>query len=146
MYGRASAHHVTAKRQALASRDPEFQQIPTVLVLSDPLLPVLYSYKELLARLIALEIIVLPTALLLLVLSTRIDDEELRPELVVRRVVVLLVVNTPVYPLNITKPLTRRSQTTVIITSRSCSNIGDKLPWAINIVKTVRLRSKGVVT
>ena len=80
-----------------------------VLVLSDPLLPVLHGCKELFARLVALEMTVLPTVLLLLVLPARIDDEELRPELVVRRVVVLLVVNTPVCPSNITEPLTRRS-------------------------------------
>ena len=79
------------------------------LILSNPLLPVLHSYKELLTRLVALEMTVLPTALLLLVLSARIDDEELRPELIVRRVIVLLVVNTPIYPLNITEPLIRRS-------------------------------------
>ena len=81
----------------------------SILILSNSLLSVLHSYKELLIRLVALEIIVLPTALLLLILSARIDDEELRVELVVRRVIMLLVVNTPVYSLNITEPLTRRS-------------------------------------
>ena len=34
----------------------------------------------------------------------------------------------------------------MIVTSKSCVNIGDELPWTIDIVKRVRLRSKGVVT
>ena len=34
----------------------------------------------------------------------------------------------------------------VMVASESCGNVGDGLPWAVDIVKRVRLRSKGVAT
>ena len=87
-----------------------------VLLLIDPVFPVLHCCKELLPRLVVPGVTVLPTVVPLLVLlidaelPARTEDDELGPKLVLPGVVVVpLVISPPVGPGNISEPSTKRS-------------------------------------
>ena len=87
-----------------------------VLLLIDPVFPVLHCCKELLPRLVVPGVTVLPTVVPLLVLMidaelpARTEDDELGPKLVLPGVVVMpLVISPLVGPGNISEPSTKRS-------------------------------------